>query len=409
MNREYYDKIADIMLFGISFKKGDKLSINMDFDCREAAKRLVARAYDLGAAYVDLRYMDTFLHSEPIRAGLTQVEYPEYMKAAFAEISQPGWKSVAFMSEAEADVYENLDGAVSAEYFKSYQKVRSIRLKPIMNDEIAWTLTYLPSVDASKKVFPGLSLEEAVNAYWREVIKIMRLDLDDPVAFWKDKFEKDAERSRYLSMLAPDFIEFRGPGTDFRVGVNKNTEWSGGMKPAKTGDMFCANIPTDEIFTSPDWRRAEGRVALTRPFVMHQNLGAVPVNAWFQFKDGKVVDYGADEGKNSLDSLFARDERARYLGEIALVDPHSPFAESGLTFFNGLYDENAACHLALGAAYPSTLKESGQYSDEQLLEMGMNVSAIHEDMMIGSKEVDVTAVAVDGSRTEIIKDGQFLI
>jgi len=173
--------------------------------------------------------------------------------------------------------------------------------------------------------------------------------------------------------------------------------------------MFAANIPTDEIFTSPDYRKVDGRVALTRPFVMHQNLGPVPINAWFEFENGRVVDYGADEGKESLDNLFARDERVRYIGEVALVDPHSPFADSGLVFYNGLYDENAACHIALGAAYPSTLKTPGKYSDEQLLDMGMNVSAIHEDMMIGSTEVDVTAICADGSRVDIIKDGVFLI
>jgi aminopeptidase len=409
MNREYYDKIADIMLFGVSFKEGDKLNIQLDFDCREAAKSLTAKAYDLGAAYVDLRYMDTFLHSEPIRAGITDPEYPEYLKLCMAEISGPAWKSVTLMSGAEADVYEKLDGKTASEYFKSYQKIRNIRLKPVMNDEIAWTLTYLPSVDAAKKVFPKLSPEDALSAYWKEVIKIMRLDLSNPVKFWKDKFKKDAERSRYLNELSPEYLEFKGPGTDFKVGLNMNTVWVGGMKAAKTGDMFNANIPTDEIFTSPDWRKADGRVALTRPFVMHQNLGAVPVNAWFEFKDGRVVDYGADEGKDSLDTLFARDERARYLGEVALVDPQSPFAASGLTFYNGLYDENAACHLALGAAYPSTLKNSGHYPEEQLLELGMNVSAIHEDMMIGSAEVDVTAICSDGRGVEIIRDGKFLI
>lgn len=181
------------------------------------------------------------------------------------------------------------------------------------------------------------------------------------------------------------------------------------MHTAQTGDVYAANLPTDEIFTSPDRLKVDGRVTLTRPFVMHQNLGSIPINAWFEFSEGRVIDYGADEGKDSLDALFARDERARYLGELALVDPHSPFAESGLTFFNGLYDENAACHLALGAAYVDTLKKSGDYSEEELLELGMNVSSIHEDMMIGSSEVDVTAVCNDGRRVEIIKNGRFLI
>lgn len=409
MNKQYFDKIADVLLFGIDFKEGDKLSVQIDFDCREAAKRVVAKAYNKGAAFVDLRYMDTFLHSEPIRAGITSLEYPEYMKKCFAEISRPGWKSITFMSGAEADVYEDLPGEISAEYFKSYQKIRNIRLKPVMNNEFAWTLTYLPSVDAAVKVFPELPEEDAVAAYWKEIIKIMRLDLDDPVKFWKEKFEKDLRRKDYMEKMEAEALHFEGPGTDCLIGLNQNALWSGGRRPAKNGDLFAANIPTDEIFTSPDYRKVDGRVALTRPFVMHQNLGQVPRNAWFEFREGRVVDYGADEGKESLDNLFARDERVRYTGEVALVDPHSPFADSGLTFYNGLYDENAACHIALGAAYPSTLRIKGDYTDQQLLDMGMNVSSIHEDMMIGGTDVDVTAILKDGSRIPVIKDGKFLI
>jgi aminopeptidase len=141
---------------------------------------------------------------------------------------------------------------------------------------------------------------------------------------------------------------------------------------------------------------------------MHQNIGEVPLNAWFEFKDGKVTAYGAERGKESLDAFFAMDERACYLGELALVDPRSPFAAPGITFYNGLYDENAACHLALGKAYPSTLREKGDYSDQELLDLGMNTGNVHEDMMIGGSDVDVTARLRDGKTLDLIKDGEFL-
>ncbi|MBI9107909.1 MAG: aminopeptidase [Spirochaetales bacterium] len=405
MNRKYFDKISELMLFGIDFKEGDKLFIGLDFDCREAAKSLVAAAYARGAAFVDLRYADTFLHSEAIRAGSRGLDFPEYMKACNIEVTRAGWKSVSLFSEAEANVYEDLPTDVAADYFRAYGEIRNLRLKPMMNDEIPWTLTYLPSVDAAVRVFPGLLPEEAVEAYWGEIIRIMRLDLDDPVKFWKEKFDKDAERCSLMDQIGALSLHFEGPGTDFIVGLNPNASWSGGRTLAKTGELFAANIPTDEIFTSPDWRKAEGRVALTRPFVMHQNLGKVPINAWLEFHEGRVVDFGADEGRESLEALFARDERARYLGEVALVDPRSPFAEAGITFYNGLYDENAACHLALGKAYPSTLKKGGDYTDPELLELGMNTSAIHEDMMIGGRNVNVTAVLADGSKHPIISGG----
>ena len=409
MNIEYYEKIADLMLFCIGLKEGDKLNVSLNPDCREAVKPLVYKAYEGGASFVSLKYIDDFVNAAAIRAGKTSVEYPEYFKDGLRETCEPGWKSIAYMSFSEGDVYEDLPGDVSAGFFKQYQDIISYRRKKTLAGAFAWTLTFIPTADSAVRVFPDLGEAEALEAYWKEVIRIMRLDHDDPVAFWKEKFEKDAKRSAYLTELSPEFLEFKGPGTDLRVGVNRNAQWMGGMKEALTGDIYAANLPTDEIFTSPDYRLTEGRVALTRPFVMHQNLGTIPVNAWFEFRGGKVVDYGAEEGKNSLDTLFARDERAKYIGEVALVDPCSPFAEAGLTFYNGLYDENAACHLALGAAYAGTLKEPGEYTDEQMLELGMNASSIHEDMMIGSRDVDVTAVCADGKRVDIIRDGKFLI
>ncbi len=409
MNTGYYDKIAELMLFAVSFREGDKLNIQLNHDCREAVKRLAYKAYEQGAAFVGLRYIDDFLHAAAIKAGKGSIEYPRYLKDSLIEISEPEWKSISYISFCEGDVYADLPGDISTAYFRQYQSLTEHRRKQTLNGAFLWTLTFIPTLGTAGKVFPELAEKDALNAYWKQVIKIMRLDLDDPVAFWKDKFSKDVERSKYLNELSPEFIEFKGPGTDFKIGINRNALWMGGMKEAQNGELYAANLPTDEIFTSPDWRTAEGRVTLTRPFVMHQNLGAIPENAWFEFKEGRVVDYGADKGKDSLDTLFARDERAAYLGEVALVDPKSPFAEGGLTYFNGLYDENAACHIALGAAYSGTLKVPGKYSDEQLAEMGMNVSSVHEDMMIGSPEVDVVAVCPDGNRVDIIKDGKFYI
>ena len=397
------------MLFAVNLREGDKLTIQLNHDCREAVKPLAYKAYEKGAAFVYLKYIDDFINAAAISAGKRSVEYPEFFKDALYETSQPGWKTISYLCFSDEGVYEKLPGDVSTDFFKQFQTIIAYRRKQTLSDAYPWSLTFIPSEETAAKVFPDMTPAEALEAYWREVIKIMHLDNDDPVQLWKDKIEKAKSRTEYLENLAPEYLEYKGPGTDFKVWLNSNARWIGGRKKAKTGELVPANLPTDEKFTSPDFRKAEGRVALTRPFVMHQTLGAIPEGAWFEFKDGKVVDYGAEQGKESLDALFERDERAKYLGEVALVDPHSPFAESGLTFYNGLYDENAACHLALGASYSGTLKEEGEYSPEQLLEMGMNQSAIHEDMMIGSTEVDVTAVLPDGSRVEIIKDGKFLI
>ncbi|HAK47553.1 MAG TPA: hypothetical protein DCO79_16730 [Spirochaeta sp.] len=216
----YYDKIADLMLFSIDFKEGDKLIVTLNHDCREAVKNLVYKAYEEGAAFVALRYMDDFVNAAAIRAGKNSVDYPDYYEAFLRETCEPGWKSVNYSSFTEGDVYGKLDKEISTRFFKQYQDIIKYRREKILSGAIAWTLTFIPTAYSAVKVFPDLSEDEAVAAYWKEVIRIMRLDLDDPVLFWKEKFRKDAERSKYLTGLAPEYIEFKGPGTDLKVGIN---------------------------------------------------------------------------------------------------------------------------------------------------------------------------------------------
>lgn len=409
MNTHYYEKIARLLLHAVHLQPGDKIMLSIEADCREAARHVTAQAYAGGAAYVDISYNDNFLHAEAIKNGPEEFFFPAYLEARLKESCRPGWKAVAILSGAEDDAFEGLPGERAAAYFKAAAKLKEIKLKALMANTIPWTLTFLPSEGMAGKTFPDLSPDNAVAKYWEEIIRIMRLDHHDPVAFWDAKMEKDRLRSDYMNNLNAEYLTFKGPGTDFRIGLNRQARWIGGYDHALTGERFMSNIPTAEIFTSPDWRVAEGRVSLTRPFVMTRNLGPVPEGAWFEFKEGRVVDYGADSGRESLDNLFATDERARYLGEVALVDPRSPFAESGVTFYNGLYDENAACHLALGKAYPFTLREQQDFSDQELREIGMNTAQVHEDMMIGSRNVDVTAHTEDGREIPLIKDGAFLI
>jgi aminopeptidase len=408
MNKEIYEKIADLMLFGINLAPGDKLLISLDYPCREGALVLAERAYARGALWVDLAYDEPRLGAQRIGHVKGDFWFPEYLHRRYEETSTGGWKHIALISEADAQVYEGLPPSRGADYFRHLGKVKQPRLKALMSNAIPWVLTYFPSEAMASRAFPNLSAGEAVMKYWEAIVSIMRLDREDPVSFWKEKLSEDERRAETLTRLEIDTLHFQGPGTDLTVAVNPRARWVGGFEQDGSGSRFVCNLPTDEIFTSPDWRRAEGRVALTRPFVMHQNIGEVPLNAWFEFKDGKVTAYGAERGKESLDAFFAMDERACYLGELALVDPRSPFAAPGITFYNGLYDENAACHLALGKAYPSTLREKGDYSDQELLDLGMNTGNVHEDMMIGGSDVDVTARLRDGKTLDLIKDGEFL-
>lgn len=409
MNQKIFEKISDLLLFAIGFEKGDKLFLKLDFDQRETALVLSEKAYKGGASYVHFQYTDEILQAQAIAGSREEFWFPSFMQTTLEEAVTPGWKLIAIRSNAEGDVFQSLDPNRSTQYFKQLAELSKNRRKAVMENRIPWTLTYLPSPSMAKKAFPELPPEEGQKRYWDAVISIMRLDKDDPVAFWKEKIKKDKKRVDFMTNLGATHLHFEGPGTDLMVGLATSAEWIGGQDRTFDGKPFMANIPTDEIFTSPDWRQSEGKVSLTRPFVMHNNLGPIPRGVWFEFKEGKVVDFGAEEGKETLQAFFDLDDRARYLGEVALVDPESPFAKTGITYYNGLYDENAACHLALGKAYPFTLREQGNFSDEELLGKGLNISTQHEDMMVGGSKVNVTAILPDGSKKAIIENGKYLI
>lgn len=409
MNDPYFDRLAMLLLYSVNFTKGDKILVNIDYDCREVARHVAEQAYAGGARYVEVEYRNQFLEAAAIRGIAKEIWFPEHLRTRESETVQAGWKRIAIRSNAEGDVFEGLSPERSSAYFRAKRAVMAPSRKATMANRIPWTVTYIPSAYLARLAFPDLEVEEGMQRYWAAVVDIMHLDRDDPREVWHQKMLADEKRSRFMNDLNPIELHFTGPGTDLTVGLNENARWIGGYDVTTSGERFIANIPTEEIFTSPDFRRVEGTVRLTRPFVMHQNLGPIPRDAWFEFKGGRVVDFGAAEGKETLAAFFDIDERGRYAGEIALVDPKSPIAATGMTYYNGLHDENSACHLAFGKAYPSTLSEQRDYSDEELLGMGMNVALVHEDAMIGGLDVDVTAILRDGSRREIINGGTYRI
>jgi aminopeptidase len=409
MHQKYYDKLADLLLFAVGFKSGDKISLSTDSYYRDLAQRLTERAYLGGARYVDLDYTDEFLQAAAIAGSNEEFWFPEFLENKYEEITQPGWKLISIRANSEGDVFGGLPVERSTAFLQAQRRVRRVRTKAVMTHKIPWTLTYLPSPSMSRLAFPGLTEEAGMAKYWEAIVKIMYLDDEDPRERWRAKQLADEKRSSFMNELKADALRFTGPGTDLTVGLNSKAQWIGGFDLALTGERFMANIPTEEIFTSPDCRRINGRVRLTRPFRMHQSLGPIPLNAWVEFREGRVVDYGAEVGRETLTAFFESDPRAVYAGEIALVDPASPIAATGITYFNGLHDENTSCHIAFGRAYPSTLIERRDYTDEELLAMGMNASTVHEDTMIGGPEVDVTAILSNGAEHALIHDGHYLI
>lgn len=408
---KYYKKIAELLLYAIDFKQGDKLVVNLEPQNHHVGVAMADAAYGMGADYVHFFYLDHLHYAAAIKGkkGDGDFWFPSFLTTMYDEACGKDWKYVALYSVEHAGIYENLDKDAASRFLSQMKEVNRKFKNAQMGGLLPWTLTFLPTPNVAMRAFPDLTAAEALDAYWRYLVEVMGLDRDDPAAYWEGMMANLTERSRKLNELGIASLRFEGPGTDLLVGVLDKSIWLGGPKISGHGARFISNIPSFEVYTSPDSEATEGRVSLTKPFVMHQNLGALPRNAWFEFEKGKVVGYGADEGKESLDNLFKIDDRNRYLGEVALVEATTPIAESGITFYNGLYDENAACHVALGQAYAMAYEGGSGMNEEQRLTAGLNVAKNHEDMMIGSEKVDVTAILRDGGTREILKNGKFVM
>ncbi len=268
------------------------------------------------------------------------------------------------------------------------------------------SVAMVPSRAWAKSVFPDLPEEEALEKLWKSVFDATRVNTEDPVQAWKDH---DSSLKKYQNLLTEAAFEkliYKGPGTDLEVTLVKDHVWIGGSGVSTKGEVFMANIPTEEIFTMPHAYKVNGRLASTMPL---STQGRLIEDFWFEFEDGKVVNFDAGNGKEILEDMLKIDDGASRLGEVALVSDDSPISNTGILFKNTLFDENASCHFALGSAYSENLPGSTELSEEEKKEAGMNDSLIHVDFMVGGPELQVTGVKHDGTQVPILKDGNWAL
>ncbi len=267
-----------------------------------------------------------------------------------------------------------------------------------------WCGAAVPGVAWAKKVFPGQPKGKAVELLWQAILDAARV-CDDSVKAWEEHDADLAARCDYLTGLNIDSLHLTADnGTDLTVGLIPQSKFCGGGETLRNGVFFNPNIPTEECFTSPMRERTEGIVYSTKPLSYQ---GQLIDNFWMRFEAGKVVDCGAETGEALLKTLLAMDEGAAYLGECALVPQDSPIARSGLLFYNTLFDENAACHLAIGMGFPETIRGFQDMNWDDLRALGLNDSMVHEDFMVGCDSMDITATCRDGSVVQIFKDGNW--
>ncbi|WP_411954116.1 aminopeptidase [Alkalibacillus sp. S2W] len=400
-----YAKLAVQM--GVNIQEGQALLINAPLEAREYVHHVVDEAYAAGAENVQVNWADEVLtrkryENEPLSV-LENV--PKWQIERVLSHAQDGGAVLNILAP-NPDLLEGIDAERVAKANKARSEAMKDYKKYIINDKIQWSIVSVPTEKWAKKVFNTDNGEQAVNDLWEQIFSIVRVDQEDPIAAWKKHNETLFEIRDFLNEKQYDHLEYQSDYVDLTVKLPENHVWAGGGAVAETGASFNPNMPTEEVFTAPDYRGVNGTVKNTKPLNYNGNL----IDDFeLTFKDGQVVDMKAGTGEETFRHLLDSDEGAKYLGEVALVPHSSPISQSDLVFFNTLYDENASCHLALGSAYPTNVQNGEKMSDAELSEIGVNSSIVHEDFMVGSADLTVYGVTAEGEKEPIIENGEWAI
>lgn len=403
-----------IIKVGVNLQPGQALAVRAELGHREFVRLLTAAAYDAGASYVEIMWADPLISK--IRLQHVAPDYlatvPDFEVARGEEILDHNWARVGLTGSEYPDALEDVSPAVMRASREGWNKKLGFYMQRTMNNEIAWCVAAVPVAPWAQKVFPELDAETALARLWEMVLRVCRADQPDPAAAWRahDATLKqiasflEQHQVRTLHFFDPVLAADGKPSTDLTVGLTDRPSWPTGSCENAAGVAFMANIPTEEVFSTPHNGRVEGWVRTSKPgFPFQRELSG----AYFRFEQGEVVEWRADKGQDVLDELF-QIPGARRLGEVALVDVRSPINRSGLIFYDVLFDENAACHIAFGRAYPEGIAGGSQLSDDELAALGLNLSDAHEDLMIGTATMNVTGYCADGSEVVIMQNGMFV-
>ena len=390
---------------GVNVQKVQEVYITAELDQPEFVKMVVDECYKAGAKKVTVDFSYEPLTRSHVKYCKTDV------LGTLDKWQIEKWERQAeiipckiYLISEDPDALEGID---QQKYAKA-MAMRSKTIKPIrakMENKYQWCIAAVPGKKWAKKIFPGERAGKAEELLWEAILKTSRVD-DDPIAAW-EKHNKDLlKRCDYLNSLSIKSLHYTaGNGTDLTVGLIPEALFQGGGENALgSGIYFNPNIPSEEVFTSPMKGEAEGIVYSSRPLCYN---GTLIDNFWIRFEGGKAVEVGAEKNEAVLRELINMDENAPYLGECALVPYSSPIRESGLLFYNTLFDENAACHLALGRGFTNLLRGYENMTEEEAHKMGINDSIVHEDFMIGTQDMSIVATTTDGKKVKIFENGEW--
>jgi len=401
--KNYADLIIEL---GVNLQNGQGLTITCPVEKREVAHALTRSAYAHGASIVRIRWNDEIVERMAYdNADISAlVEVPKWIVDERNYLVDKGYCYIAVSAEDP-----NAFKGVPAEKLAQVAKARSKALKKfsdcVMNNGIRWCVVSVPTIEWAKQVFPTAENPEEELSHTIELT--MRLDKENPVTVWKEHIRTLEKRAGYLNQKRFDSLRFKSAnGTDLVVGLANDHVWLSAKETAKDGVEFIANLPTEEVFTAPHKDRVNGVVKSAMLLIYN---GQTIDKFTLTFKNGKIVDFDAEVGYDALKHLIKTDKGTSRIGEVALIGKSSPIAESGILFYNTLFDENASCHLALGKAYPTTIYNGDKLNKLELLEKGANDSIEHVDFMIGTNDLCVYGIDSLGSETPLFIDGDWVI
>jgi aminopeptidase len=407
MNRDLLlDRYATLLVkHGANVQPGQLVNISSEAVHRDLAYRIAREAYRAGASNVMLDLTEPRL--QRFKLDTVKDEHvslvPRCISAKYEQILEEGGATIKLIGPEFPLLLAGVPPKrVNDERLAFYNAVKSFYQEGIGKSKVHWTIGAAATPSWGARVFPELSTERAEEALWQAIFSIARVDQEDFLDVWQRHDQTLHRRGKLLNQCRIKTLHFTGPGTDLRVGLSERAKFKGGTDNGPTGKPFGPNIPTEENFTTPDCRRTEGTVRATRPFLVN---GVLVEGLSLTFKAGAVESFSATSGADSFREYINSDPGAKFLGEVALVGTDSPVFQSGRVFEEILFDENAACHIAVGSAYKFCIDGGDSMNSDELKAIGCNESSVHTDMMISNEEVTVVAELYQGGTLTIIKDG----
>ncbi|MCM3612516.1 aminopeptidase [Planococcus sp. MERTA32b] len=400
------EQYAELTVYvGLNVQKDQHVLINTTTDTIEFTRLVVKKAYEAGAQNVHVNYSDpiqTRTHYE-LAPDEAFSEYPEWSVVQRDEIIEKGG-SFLWIDAEDPDLLTGIPAKRLSSSQKAAGKALARYRQAVGSDKVAWSIVAIPSEKWAAKVFPELEPDQQIEALWEAIFKTVRIGGGDAVALWKEHINFLEKRAAQLNDHRFVKLQYSAPGTDLTIELPDKHIWMSGASKTPQGNPFIANMPTEEVYTVPLKNGVNGFVRNTKPFVYQGNI----IDGFtLTFENGRIVKAEAETGEELLKEMISSDEGAAYLGEVALVPHQSPISDSGLLFFNTLFDENASNHLAIGDSYPTCYDGARDLERKQLEELGLNTSIVHEDFMIGSADMDIDGITADGSKIPVFRKGNW--